>query len=332
MLHRSTLAGVTEVAVRVLQRYQVDAEALLVRAGLGPAPYRQPEARLDMSKLIVFWREATAATGDPCLGFEVGKAIVPSNLHALGFAWLASRTVLEGLQRLARYHRMLTTAVDIDVRTEDHRVTLDLTPHHMAQEGIDALLCAVVVMCRAMSDDEFHPAQVLMTRARPPCDAALERFFRCPITYGDALNELAFDRQLVTQELPRQSAVLAQVNDAVAREYVQKLDRNDVVTQVRASIIDMLCDGEPCRDQVAERLNLSVRTLQRRLSKEGTSFKVLLDDTRHELAMGYVARPDLSMGEITYLLGFSDQSNFARAFKRWTARSPLAYRQSLVVS
>ena len=331
MIHRSTLAMVSEVAIRALQRYQVDASALLVKAGLPPAPHRQPEARLDMSKLIVFWREATAASGDPCLGFEVGKAIVPANLHALGFAWIASRTVLEGLKRLARYHRMITTAIDIDVCTDGERVTLDLTSHMMAQEGVDALLCAVVVMCRAMSDDEFHPTRVMMTRERPPCDTMLEQFFRCPITYGEELNELVFDLQIVTQELPRQSAVLAQVNDAVAREYILKLDRHDVVTQVRAAIIDMLCDGEPGRNQVAERLSLSVRTLQRRLAKEGTSFKALLDDTRHELAMGYVARPDLSMGEITYLLGFSDQSNFARAFKRWTARSPVAYRQSLVV-
>ena len=91
----------------------------------------------------------------------------------------------------------------------------------------------------------------------------------------------------------------------------------------------LLPQGEPKRDAVAQALCLSQRTLQRRLQEEGTSFQQLLDDTRRELVVQYLAQPNLTLLEIAYLLGFADPSNFFRAFRRWFASTPGEYRARL---
>lgn len=96
--------------------------------------------------------------------------------------------------------------------------------------------------------------------------------------------------------------------------------------QVRSSIIERLHDGTPNQETIAESMHVSLRSLQRRLNKEETNFKTLLETTRQELALHYIRETHRTLGEITYLLGFSEPSNFTRAFKRWTGKTPAEYR------
>jgi AraC-like DNA-binding protein len=100
-----------------------------------------------------------------------------------------------------------------------------------------------------------------------------------------------------------------------------------VIIGVKQKIIEYLPDGDCSRDRVASALCMSPTTLQLKLSQRGTNFQQLLDDTRKELACSYLSQAARSVTEITFLLGFSDTSNFTRAFKRWTGVSPTDYRQ-----
>ena len=112
-------------------------------------------------------------------------------------------------------------------------------------------------------------------------------------------------------------------------ELIGRLDKNNITTQVKSKLLDLLPSGHSTEEAVIQALHLSQRTLQRKLKEEGTTFKELLDETRRELAKEYVNDTSLSFSEITYLLGFSEQSNFTRAFKRWQGQSPSAYRQQV---
>ena len=119
---------------------------------------------------------------------------------------------------------------------------------------------------------------------------------------------------------------LAQLNDNLATRYLARLDKSDVVTTVRQKIIEYLPNGDCTREKVAGVMCISPTTLQFKLSQRGTSFLELLDTTRKELAASYVQQSALSITEITFLLGFSDTSNFTRAFKRWEGMSPTSFR------
>ena len=100
--------------------------------------------------------------------------------------------------------------------------------------------------------------------------------------------------------------------------------------KVRACLEAQLPNGEPSAERIAQSLHLSLRSLQRHLAEEGSSYEQLLSDTRQALALVHMRDPRCSISEIAYLLGFADTSSFSRAFKRWTGQAPSQYRESLV--
>ena len=115
-------------------------------------------------------------------------------------------------------------------------------------------------------------------------------------------------------------------NERVITKYLAQFERGSVKLQVEAKLLEQLPSGHTSQESIAKALHLSSRSLQRKLKEEGTTYKQLLEDTRRELAAQYVKESELSVGEITFLLGFSEPANFSRAFKRWTGVSPSAYR------
>jgi AraC-like DNA-binding protein len=139
-----------------------------------------------------------------------------------------------------------------------------------------------------------------------------------------------FSRADVISPLPTAHPLLAEVHERLAGEHLQRLDHAQISSRARAAIIRHLPDGEPRRAEIASKLEMSERTLQRRLEAEGTSFQRLLDDTRRELAQQYLGQTDMSLCDATYLLGFSNQSSFFRACKRWFGTSPRHYRIRLM--
>ena len=106
-----------------------------------------------------------------------------------------------------------------------------------------------------------------------------------------------------------------------------ELTRDDLVTRCKAHLLEHLTSGEPTERGLAEAVGLSRRTLQRRLAEHGITYKRLVDETREALARRYLENPQRSLTEITFLLGFSEQSAFTRAFRRWHGESPSDYRR-----
>ena len=133
---------------------------------------------------------------------------------------------------------------------------------------------------------------------------------------------------LMSRPLEGAHPALAQHNEQILSGYLARLDKDNIVAQLKALLPDCLPHGEPPQTQVAQRLHVSTRTLQRRLQEQGTRFSEVLDQVRHELALSYLAQPHYTVNEVAFLLGFADNSNFTRAFKRWTGQSPSQHRQT----
>jgi len=137
---------------------------------------------------------------------------------------------------------------------------------------------------------------------------------------------LSFAATLANTPLSTAQPELARLNDQTVIDYLARCEHSNLAMQVRAKIIEGLPDGRPSQGDIAQTLNTSLRSLQRRLRDEDTNFKNLLSETRQQLALQYMRDTSRSIGEITYLLGFSEPSNFNRAFKRWTGKSPGEFR------
>jgi AraC-like DNA-binding protein len=148
------------------------------------------------------------------------------------------------------------------------------------------------------------------------------------VAFGAERDAIHFNKADLHQPLPTANAEMARASESVIDEYLAHMDQNDVVTRVRVALIDLLPSGSVTEDQVAASLNMSLRTLQRKLNDTDTTYKEVLDGTRRDLAIQYVRSRRMPIGEVSYLLGFAEPSNFTRAFKRWTGSSPSDFRDS----
>lgn len=322
----TSIASFSEAIARTIGKYQIDSGDMFASLGMDREPYSDPDARIPIANMTQVWSEAERLTGNPCFGFEVGMSLHPTNFHAVGYAWLGSASIREALERLVRYQRLLSTAAEMSFEDMGGYAEYRLHPKELVQMGVDAAMCAVVQICRGVSHDDFRPTEVNMTRSAPPCVRELADFFACDVVYDAPDNALKFSDERLDEHLPRTNPAMVQASEELAQQYIARMDKNDIVTRARVLLISQLPNGEPSRKALAEGLHLSERTLARRLSDGGYTFTSLVDEIRNHLAKDYLRQSRFSITDVAFLLGFSDQSNFARAFKRWTDLSPTEFR------
>ncbi|MDX2315299.1 MAG: AraC family transcriptional regulator [Gammaproteobacteria bacterium] len=316
---------------RALESYGVDPAPLFEQAGLDPQKLYDPNARYLDSRLYKLWRSAAETTKDPYIGLRVASFWHPSAAHALGYSWLASATLKDALQRTVRYFRMISDKERLSFTESDEEFRLvienPIADYPTAFEDLDASFAALVNLCRLCYGESFNPRRITMGRPALPDPEPFAEQFRAPIQYSGNENSVCFDKAVAEAALPTANAEVARANEQIVQEYLARFDRSSVAMQVRARLTEQLSSGHANQESVANALHMSLRSLQRRLNDEGTSYKDLLDETRRELASHYMAESHRSINEITYLLGFSEPSNFSRAFRRWTGCSPSAYRE-----
>lgn len=317
---------------KALDAAGVDSARLFAEAGLDRAALDDPNARYSVEATTRLWGLAVAATGDETFGLTVARHINQTTFHALGYSLIASNTLREAFERMLRYFRLISDAAELTFELDGERYRFAICPPEQgprpAPEAIDAFSFLVVRLCRGLYRREFSPLAVSLQRPAPRNLAAYERAFRAPLKFGDRQNAIWFARNVFEQKLEGANPELARQNDEVVVRYLAQMQKQNLRARVHAALIEQLPQGEPSQEKVAAALHMSPRNFQRKLAEEGTSYTELLNDTRRDLALSYVRDAGYGLGEITYLLGFSDASSFNRAFKRWTGQAPSAYRNS----
>jgi len=327
----TTLGSVAALLAQALRSRDLDPAPLFAAAGIDLQDAMIPGARIPTTRMQKLWRLAVKATADPCLGLFTARHFQPAALHGLGFAWLASDTLHDALDRLVRYSRFINTATDF--RLEKTAGTVDLVIRisrddwpNFSFAAADLAMAAFLRMCQITAGNAVMPLRVSLQRPVPPCAKEFLAVFGPHIRYGAPDNRLCFERSLVDAPLSMANPELARLNDRTVIEYLARCDSASITMQVRSRIIELLPDGRPSQEAIAASLHLSLRSLQRKLQNENTSFTTLLNDTQQQLAMQYIRESHRSIGEITYLLGYAEPGSFTRAFRRWTGKSPLQYR------
>ncbi len=148
------------------------------------------------------------------------------------------------------------------------------------------------------------------------------------MNFNQAENQLLIPLSIVDETLVGANPELALLNDKVATRRLARMDKDDIVSRVRAVLIDQLPLGGISDDTVADALHMSVRTMHRKLTDVESNFRTLLVEMRRSLAEAYILDQSLTLTEISLLLGFSEPSSFSRAFKSWTGTAPSEARQA----
>jgi len=325
----TTLAGYTQAIALALEAAGADPVEVLRAAQVEHVRSNDPMLRITDSDINAIYERAVAATGDPYFGLRVAGYIVPGMLHALGYALLASETLEEFCKRVVRYWNLVAQSANFSVVDDGVKLKLEaqVRSASLCFETEDTFAALVLRLMRMARQQELLPLRLELRRPMPAGgDAPYLEYFGCPVQFGRESLCLYFDLAIMRQPLAGASRELAQYNDQIVLRYLEKLDRDDIVSRVRGHIVSGLSAGRFSRTDVAASVHMSASTLQVKLARAGLSFQQLLDETRHEIALGYIEQSRLSITEIAFMLGFSDLSNFIRAFKRWTGKSPTEFR------
>jgi len=324
------LATMGQVFVRLVEMHGIDARALLLEVGIDPATLRDPSARIPSAFWDTAGATAAALIPDPAFGLRAARCWHPSNLGALGHAWLASSTLRTGLQRLERYSRILGEKAQLKIT--DTRDGLRLAYDHRRRDpvlrviGTDFVLSLVLDMCRMNYGASLRPVEVRLARGRPADTEPYRHFYGCPIHFEANEDSFLLTLRVADEPLPTANRQLAGTLDSILTAQLAALDKNNIPARCKSNLLDELTSGELSEEEMAKHLHMSRRTLQRKLAESNTTYQKLVDDTRRDLALRYMEDPRNTITDVTFLLGFSGQSAFSRAFKRWTGMSPTTYR------
>jgi AraC-like DNA-binding protein len=330
MLNTPTALAMTLAPLKeALPGYGMDFSALARRVGIDPELLSRPDARCPSSRIQKLWRLAAEQSGDPLFGLRVGQHVRPGIFHALGLGIVSSTSVLAALKRIERYSSVVSTNGRFVVVQDQTLASLEARRTQYTVVPIPQFLdAAVVAVCRVLrlcAGPAATPLEVRLPERHSAPTAAYREALGCPVKFGAEYVALVYDAQVAARPVLSGNPELAAEADKMSLRYLEALLPDSTAGRVRALLLSAMPSGEIDQEEIARALHQSPSTLQRRLREEGTSYQQLLDGTRRELALHYLGEGQHSLADITFLLGFSDQSNFTRAFRRWTGRTPRDY-------
>ncbi len=322
----STLAMVQAAEARGLQCAELLAGARLTRGFL-----EEPDARIPGPTVLALWNALRERTGDPALQLTAPTCLPFGAYRVIDYLVAASPTVGEGVRRFAGYFRLIADAVALEVVEEgaDHCLCLASQGGPVPPVYVDYVFAALVSRVRMRIRPELRVLRLELRQGEPTWSAAYGEVFRAPVRFGAAADRLCFsDEEWRAPTLSGDSA-LALLLEEHARILAHRLPRE--ASSFAATVQKTIASAPATRgsaEDIARALHVSVRTLQRKLVATGTTFRELSESVRGQLAREYLARPQVSITEVAFLLGYRDQSSFNRAFHRWTGESPGRWRRA----
>lgn len=282
-----------------------------------------PQFTVMLKKLALYMR-------DPAIALSIAQCVNTANLGILGYLLHACDTLGEALVRLQRYGKLIINDMD-HIRLAQVNTNMEIQWPDIAAGEQLIMEFGMAVMRqfslqlagRPLQLNYVHLMHELVGEAAP-----YESFFGCEVFFNQPLNLMSFPATNLDIPIEKPDKALLGILQQQAEEALKNLPSVDVfLQQAQRQLMDLCQQGEPSLMQLADRLHLSQRTLQRRLAQYDLSFQQLLDDVRQQLCRQYLQQ-QVSLSDIAQLIGYSDQSAFTRAYKRWTGTTPLQQRRA----
>jgi AraC-like DNA-binding protein len=298
----------------------------------GMTDLTDPDRRLPEESVEAVWRQAAAFAQDDAIGIHVAQWLPRGALDLVEYAFRSSASLGVGLERLARYGRIVSDRVA--ARMEDRGDGLLVM---FGDSGSTALhpgraefaLATVLKLARDGAGQDLTPLQVCFTHGAPQDTTEHRRFFRGPVRFTAGSNSMLLSAADAARPLKGADEALS----AIVRRRLDKLlaerdgdQSGSLADRVRRLMVAHMGETTPTPDSVGRALAVSRRTLSRRLAGEGTTFRRILDDVQRELACALLLDRSASVADVAFFLHYSEPAAFNRSFRRWTGQSPRAFR------
>ncbi|MDJ0859811.1 MAG: AraC family transcriptional regulator [Dinoroseobacter sp.] len=310
----------------------VDARAALESVGLDVDTPWNPKEMISSDAYYAMIERMADEMDITDLPVKVGASMRCDDYGALGLAWKAAPNLMGSFARVERYARLWTSVVSYELRTVPEGILYIIHRDAPRRLGVrlsnETTLIATVSLARQVCPVPFSPLRAFVQHPPPRTTTHHEAYFGCAVEFGAQHDALLFSPASVEQPNTLGDEGISKfLVSHLDADLLALKDEGPLVTQVKDAIAQSLSEGAPKMADIARQLGLSVRSFHRRLSDHGVSFQTLTEDTRRELAEGLLRDQTYSLAEVAFLTGFSEQSSFTRAFKRWVGLTPANYRK-----
>lgn len=330
-MSKTCLLAPAAILWELLEYYGIEPEPVFRQEGITREMMLQHNTRVSQTVKDNLWLKVSQMIDDPCFGLRAGALWHPSHMNALGYAWLASATLREALQRLVRYLHFISKIATLQVQEvpEGFAACLEFEPVSIYIPARADLFFAILIsMCRVNYGRKLNPVSVQFKHQAPDCSGEFYSYFKSPVIFGAPTNCLILPADKIDMPLKGHNPEIARIHDQIIIRFLAEINKEDIVERTKGAIVKMLPSGKISDEKIAEALFMSVRSMQRNLQKRDTTFGRLLDEVRQALAREYVMDRSISLTEVAFILGFSEQSVFSKAFKRWTGKTPSEARKA----
>lgn len=275
---------------------------------------------------------------EPDVILQIASMVSTSHLGIVGYLLHACDNLGEALGSLRRYRKLIVTAIE-EIQVVSLGEDIKLQWSHVLADDYVVLELGVAIMyefARQLVDQPLTLNAVKFVRsASTEVQQRYQQFFGCPVYFEQPQTCVIFPAKTLSVAIRQPDRQLLDILQQQADQALLALPQQDeFVQQVHRHLIELCHAGEPHVQGLAERMLLSVRTVQRRLAENQLTFQQALDEVRQQLCLQYLEQ-QIQLSDIAQLLGYSDQSAFTRAYKRWTGSTPhqqrMASRQKLSV-
>ncbi|MFI8479338.1 AraC family transcriptional regulator [Pseudomonas sp. NPDC078700] len=327
--------GFVDSLTEAMRSYGQNPSALLEGYGLDPARLASPRARMSIPRYMRLGHAAIEQTQQPGLGLTMGKLSRLSQLGLAGVTAAQAPTVREAARSLIRFEPLYASNYRGHANfVEDNQGAwlrfYSISPYNAYNRFvIDSVLAGWAQQLGQVAQQPIIPERAHIEFPAPSYSGEYEAALGCTVDFAAQHNQLRLSQAMLTLRNPQHCpSTWLHLLELCERE-LEQLTRTRSLRERIIQLLGPLLHGrEPDLQEVATRLQMPTWTLRRKLAEEGTQFRAILNETRHDLAVAYIRDTELAFGEIAYLLGFASAEAFQRAFKRWNQQTPGEFRRA----
>lgn len=326
--------------VQAMHEFGVAAEDVLADTGLRVDDLTNPDTLTSSAQYVTATRNAARLCPDTAAGLRAGQHLHASSIGMFGYALLCVESLRHAFDTGVRYHQLANATMQVDwvqqgvdvvwQFSKKSKMALDSLSAEHYRFLVDLQLACQVTTTRDIMGDWCVPTRVRMEGQAPSYAQEMIAVFKCPVVFDQGVNELHYPAAWLTLAPPLANPIAAAQASRSCAAMLEDLQRKSGISSLVYGELTRTPGHFPDIEQVASALCMTSRTLRRKLDAENASYSDLLDQVRQALAIDYLHTGYLHHDDIASALGFSDVTNFRRAFKRWTGRTLGAYRNSVL--
>jgi AraC-like DNA-binding protein len=313
----------------------MNANQICSAAGLDPAVLDKAELRISGALFDAVWKAVADRSDDADFGLHFAESVKHlSRSHLLFLVMMNCHSVGDALEKFCQYHNLMNDAVipKIETRADVALLCWDVfSPDFItSRHTTEALLCVLNSIFRSLTEYTCIPLEVRFQHAAPGDISEHTRIFRAPLVFNQPRSALVISSKHLDRPIFPADPELLEILERYALNLLHRIYLPDTFSDKVVKLLMKNMFGQrPSIASVAGDMAMSVRNLQNKLRQEGTTFKNLLEHVGKETAMAYLKDPQISIYDVAFVLGFSEQSAFNHAFKRWTGLTPKSYRKNI---